>query len=295
MDAGSPLLLIAIALLSFALSFIGAAVGLILGHLRLPLLILYLGHPGAGAMTNLLVSGTGAMGGVARHMRGGRVAWAALAMMGIPSAAGAVIAVFIFVQVNPLWSYLVIGVMLVVSGITMIRRKADAAAGPRVSLARRIVVEVILGLGFGALAAITGLMLGSLRLPMMLKYLRMDPKEAVGTNLAVGCLTALSGVVAGFVIGPGTLDWRVMAAVIPPTILGGYLGGWLTGRVSKQTVQRLAGYIVGITGVVMLGQGGIGILRRPMTTIPPVVVEEADYEEWFDINDPETTDEAQMP
>ncbi len=287
MEAGSLVLLIAIALLSFVLSFIGAAVGLILGHLRLPLLILYLGHPGAGAMTNLLVSGTGALGGVTRHARGGRISWTALALMGLPSAVGAVIAVVIFVQASPLWSYLVIGIMLVISGISMIRRKADAGPGQRVSLVRRIVVEIILGLGLGALAAITGLMLGSLRLPMMLKYLRMDPKEAVGTNLAVGCLTAIAGVAAGLVVGPGRLDWRVMVAVIPPTLLGGYLGGWLTGKVSKQTVQRLAGFIVAFTGVVMMGQSGYKFARRTPTTFPPILVDEEDYEGWFDIADAE--------
>ena len=296
MEAGSPSLLIAIALVSFILSFIGAVVGLILGHLRLPLLILYLGHPGAGAMTNLLVSGSGALGGVVRHACGGRISWTALALMGLPSAAGAVIAVFIFVQASPLWSYSVIGVMLVISGIFMIRRKADAVPGKRISLVRRIVVEVILGLGLGALAAITGLMLGSLRLPMMLKYLRMDPKEAVGTNLAVGCLTALAGVSAGLIVGPGRLDWRVMVAVIPPTLLGGYLGGWLTGRVSKQAVQRLAGYIVAFTGIAMLGQSGYGFVRRSPTTLPPIVVEEADYEGWFDIADAELDpEENEMP
>ena len=39
MDAHSLLLLTVIGVTSFALSFYGAAIGLILGHLRLPLLI----------------------------------------------------------------------------------------------------------------------------------------------------------------------------------------------------------------------------------------------------------------
>src|SRR5436190_23497472 len=110
MGPGSLGLLAAIAFLSFVLSFVGAAVGLILGHLRLPLLIAYLGGPGAGAMTNLIISGCGAVGGVARHLRDGRVSWAGLALMGVPSAVGAAVAVLVFVQINPLWSYLVIGV-----------------------------------------------------------------------------------------------------------------------------------------------------------------------------------------
>src|SRR3954453_21817758 len=79
MHPGSPWLLVGIGVLSFALAFIGAAVGLILGHLRLPLLIAYLGSPTGGAMMNLLISGTGALSGSASHVRAGRVSWSGIA------------------------------------------------------------------------------------------------------------------------------------------------------------------------------------------------------------------------
>lgn len=292
MEPGSLWLLLAIALVSFTLAFVGAAVGLVLGHLRLPLLIAYLGSPGAGAMTNLLVSGCGALSGAAGHLRGGRVSWVGLALMGIPSAVGAVIAVLIFVQINPLWSYLVIGVILVVSGVNLMRRKAQDQSRPPISLLRRLIVEVILGLGLGALAAITGLMLGSLRLPMMIRYLRMDPKEAVGTNMAVGCLTALVGAATGLLAGTGRLDWLVMGVVVPPTLLGGYLGGWLTGQLSKERVQRLAGGIITVTGVILFAQG-IGLtVRKSPPAVPPLLVEEPEDDGWFDFDFPDASEVA---
>src|ERR1043165_5548043 len=98
MQPGSPGLLVAIAIVSFVLAFIGAAVGLILGHLRLPLLIAYLGKPAAGTMTNLIISGTGALAGAARHVREGRVSWHGVLIMGVPSVIGAVVAVRIFAR-----------------------------------------------------------------------------------------------------------------------------------------------------------------------------------------------------
>jgi uncharacterized protein len=296
MGPGGLWLLIAIAGLSFALAFIGAAVGLVLGHLRLPLLIAYLGSPGAGAMTNLIVSGCGALAGSARHVRDGRVSWVVLTLMGIPSAVGAVVAVLIFVRINPSWSYLVIGVVLVISGANLIRRKAQGQPGGPISLARRVVVEGAIGLGLGALAAVTGLMLGSLRLPMMIRSLRMGPKEAVGTNMAVGCLTALVGAAAGLLTGPGRLDWLVMAVVVPPTLLGGYLGGWLTGRISKEAVQRLAGWIIAIAGVILVGQGVGPVVRKPPAAVPPLLVEGPEDrprlphptdDGWFDFDSPD--------
>ena len=81
MEQGNVWLLVLIALVSFALAFIGATVGLVLGHLRLPLLIVYLGSPGAGAAMNLVVSSTGALAGSYRHARDGRVSWVGLAII----------------------------------------------------------------------------------------------------------------------------------------------------------------------------------------------------------------------
>ncbi|MCE9534417.1 MAG: sulfite exporter TauE/SafE family protein [Planctomycetes bacterium] len=279
MEHGSLFLLALIAVVSFLLSFIGATVGLVLGHLRLPLLIAYLGSPGAGAAMNLVISGTGALSGAYRHIRDGRISWVALALMGIPSVVGAIIAINIFVQINPLWSYLVIGIVLVISGVKMIYKKEPTIPPGEIPIVRRIIIEIILGLGLGALAAITGLMLGSLRLPMMIRYLRMDPKQAIGTNMAVGCLTGLIGAAAAFHAGAGKLNMLVLCVVIPPTLIGGYIGGWLTGKFSKDAIQRLAGWIVAVTGVLMIGQGSMRSYKRPPQQLPPVLIyEDADNE-----------------
>src|SRR5437868_6786953 len=89
MDPHSFMILAAIGMTSFALSFYGAAIGLILGHLRLPLLIYYLPSTAAGMATNLAISGLGALTGSVRHARDGRVSLRLLALMGIPSIVGA--------------------------------------------------------------------------------------------------------------------------------------------------------------------------------------------------------------
>lgn len=283
MQPGSPWLLVGIGVLSFVLAFIGAAVGLILGHLRLPLLIAYLGSPTLGAMTNLIISGTGALGGSAGHVKAGNVSWKGVALIGIPSMLGAIIAVVIFIRINPLWSYIVIGLMLVISGVNLIRKKPDERPPEPITPLRQMIIEVLIGLALGALAAITGLMLGSLRLPMMIRYMRMDPKEAIGTNMVVGCLTALVGATTGFIAGGRHIDWLVLAAVVPPTLLGGFFGAWLTGKISKQAVQKFAGWVITFTGVLLVGQGVVGTVRKPRRATPPIVIE-WDYDDWFDLD-----------
>jgi|GEM_PF-1171985 len=295
MEPGNAGLLVVIAAVSFLLSFIGAAVGLVLGHLRLPLLIAYLGSPSSGAMLNLLVSGSGAFSGAAGHIRHGRISWHALALMGIPSAIGAITAVILVVQVSPYWSFFIIGIILAISGVKLMRTKKPIASDIPISRSRQMIIEVILGLSLGALAAITGLMLGSLRLPMMIRYLHMDTKEAIGTNMAVGCLTAIVGAATGLIAGTSHLNWLVLGVVIPPTLIGGYLGGWLTGRLSKERVQQLAGGVIAVTGVILVGQGATIAFRKPPENLPPLIIDESEFDGWFELVLPDDDDDEKLP
>src|SRR5262249_50150669 len=181
--------------------------------------------------------------------------------------AGAMIAAYLFANhVSHFWSHVVIGVMLVVSGVNLVRtgKKVEAPEGP--ARGPNVPLEILIGLGLGALAAVTGLMLGSLRLPMMIRWLKIAPRVAVGSNMAIGCLTGLVGGATTFVTAPA-LPWRevgvVIAVLAPPTVLGGYLGGWLTGRLRKESVQLLAGWVIGLTGVWMVGQGVAPLFQKP--------------------------------
>jgi uncharacterized membrane protein YfcA len=279
--AGHPGLLVGIAVFSFALSFIGSAVGLVLGHLRLPLLIAYLGSPPVGAACNLLVSGSGALSGAARHLRAGRVSGHCLVLMGIPSAAGAVLGAYLFSRhISHFWSYVLIGAMLVVSGVHLAwPGKTEAPAGTKLP-PTRLLLEVLIGLGLGVLAAVTGLMLGSLRLPMMIRLLKIDPKVAVGSNMAIGFLTALAGAATTLSSRRGAGDWQAMGlalvAVVPPTVVGGYLGGWLTGRLHKDTVRALAGWIIAGTGVLMVVQEVVPLVLKPRVEVPDFTEEDWD-------------------
>jgi uncharacterized membrane protein YfcA len=254
MDPHSLLLLTAIGVSSFALSFYGAAIGLILGHLRLPLLIYYLPSTTAGMATNLAISGLGALTGSVRHAREGRVSLRLLALMGIPSILGALVGAFLLMRVDSSWARVAVGGFLVISGVNLVvsRKSEGAAVNPFQAL--RILAEILIGLVIGFLAAVTGLMLGSVRLPMMIRMLKVDPRVAVGTNMAVGCLTAVAGACA---LWPGGQSFDLMTLLIvgPLTILGGYWGSRCTGRFRKESLQFLVGLTIVLTGVGMVAEG----------------------------------------
>jgi uncharacterized membrane protein YfcA len=253
MGLGDVLLLACITLVSFTLAFYGAAVGLILGHLRLPLLSYYLRSSAAASATNLAISGLGAMTGTIRHLRGGRVSTRVLAIMGIPSILGALFAGIVLVKCDSSLVRIFVGGFLVLSGINLLRKEDEGGETAQFGLGLRLILEVIIGLGLGFLAVVTGLMMGSMRLPMMIKWLRIDSRVAVGSNMAIGFLTALAGSVTLWIKGSqvGSFAWLPLVIVAPPTVIGGYLGARWTGYFKKESLQRLVGWTIAATGAFM--------------------------------------------
>jgi uncharacterized membrane protein YfcA len=287
MASRALLLLAGIGVASFILSFIGAAVGMVLGHLRLPLLVAFLGSPVTGASTNLAVSGLGALAGAGRHVRGGRVSLKALALIGLPSALGAAAGMLLFVKINRFWAHVTLGLLLLVLGTRMVRQAKEpptAAVSPPGKF--RLLGEVLVGLALGALAAVTGLMMNGLRLPVLVRLLRGDVPVAIGTNMAIGLVTALVGVGAAWAVGAG-FDLLCLAVVGPPTLLGSYLGAGLTGRLRKETLQRILGWVIAVLGLLMILEGFWRATRvRDLQPPPHTPAEERELEEetdeWFD-------------
>ena len=84
-----PLTLILVAVWSFIVSFFGGLVGLVLGNLRLPLVVLVGSSAAAAAGANVAISGAAALTAAYAHWRGGRLSWRLFAWMAPTSFAGA--------------------------------------------------------------------------------------------------------------------------------------------------------------------------------------------------------------
>ncbi|MBY0232718.1 MAG: sulfite exporter TauE/SafE family protein, partial [Gemmataceae bacterium] len=259
MDANESLILATLAVVSFVLAFYGAAVGLILGHLRVPLLACILPAPVA-ASVNLAVGGIGALSGTAGHAHAGRVSLRVMLLMGVPSVVGGLVGAMLLLSVDPFWAKLFIGAFLVHSALGLL-----CAGEPKETAAGRgpaLLPELLIGLFLGFLAPVTGLMMGSMRLPLMIRHLGLDPKVAVGTNMAVGCLTALcSSAVLMWQGGSAPLGLVVLLAV--PTVVGAWLGSKWTGKMDKAALSRLVGWTVALAGVLMMGES-LWRVRRAM-------------------------------
>ena len=227
----------------FLVALAGGAVGLVLGNIRLPLLVLAASNPAAGAGANIGVSGISALTSALVHVRAGRIDWRLFAWLTPPSIVGAATGGYASSKVPKNLFLATIGVVLLLMAFDLLRRKAPVQAR------HTSPVETIAVGGFiGLLGGFVGLILGSLRLPALLRM--GEPLgAAIGTNMSVGFFVGISGVVGHL---PGGVDWTLLGIGAAASVPGALLGARLTGRLSEARLQQAIGAILVVAGISML-------------------------------------------
>ena len=114
---------------------------------------------------------------------------------------------------------------------------------------RLILLESIIGFGVGFLGGLVGLVLGSIRMPAMISILKMEPRVAVGTNLAAASVMGISGMI-GHIIN-GNIDYLVLAIMGSAAMVGGYLGARYTNRFSDKSLKRIIGIVLIVVAFTM--------------------------------------------
>ena len=86
------------------------------------------------------------------------------------------------------------------------------------------------GAFIGVLGGLVGLILGSLRMPALLRWVGETPQRAAGTNVTVGVLVGVAGSLAHLPNAAPDLDAIAVggAASIPGALLGSRLTGVLS-------------------------------------------------------------------
>ena len=238
----------AFALWCFTVALAGGLAGLVLGNIRLPAALALASSPAAGAGANIGISAVAAATASIAHIRAGRVNWRLFAWLLPPSVIGAVIGGLISGELSRDALLAVIGVALLWFGIDLLRPKPPVEQGDQ-SDGRLLTVGI--GLGIGLLGGLVGLILGSLRMPALIRWLGEPPLTAIGTNLATGFWVGIAGVIGHT---PAGVDWGLLAIGAGASIPGALLGARLTGRLSERTLLRTVGGILVAAGSVTLAQ-----------------------------------------
>jgi uncharacterized membrane protein YfcA len=236
---------------AFVAGYLGSMLGLVLGTLRLPLIVLATGSPLTAAGTNIAISAAAAAAGGAKHAREGRVDWRVVAWTAPPSVAGAIAGALLADEVSEALLYGLIAAVLVWSGVDLALRPIAARPRERLRVARGAVLTFLVGLLGGAV----GVILGTLRMPALVRSVGLDVKSAAGTNLVVGFLLG----VAGFLTHSAAtgIDWPVLAAGLAGAIPGGWLGARATGRFSENALRLALGAVLVVVGVAFAVQAAI--------------------------------------
>jgi uncharacterized protein len=218
--------------------------GLVLGTLRLPFVILVTGSPLAAAGTNIAISAAAAGAGGLKHAREGRVDWRVVAWTAPPSVAGAVAGALLADDVSERLLYALIAAVLVWSGIDLALRPIASRPRDRLRVGRGGVLAFFIGVLGGAV----GVILGTLRMPALVRSVGLDVRRAAGTNLVVGFFLGVAGF-AAHAAGEG-VAWGVLAAGLAGALPGGWLGAQATGRISEKSLRLALGLVLVVVGVV---------------------------------------------
>jgi uncharacterized membrane protein YfcA len=239
-----------VAIWCFVTALAGGLVGLVLGNIRLPVLLFAAAAPAPAAGANLAISGIAAAAASVTHVRAGRVDWRLVRWLTPPSVAGAVGGGFLATAVPANALRIVIGSTLLLFGLDTLRVRGTPSRVSRSGLDLR--AAVLAGLAIGFLGGLIGLILGTLRMPALLRWVGEDPSRAIGTNLVVGIAVGAAGLVGHL---PGGIDWTLLAVGAGASIPGALLGSRLTGRLSTPQLLRAVGAILLVAGVATILQG----------------------------------------
>jgi uncharacterized membrane protein YfcA len=223
---------------------------LVLGNLRLPVIVLAASSPAGGAGANIGISAVAALAAAVTHVRAGRIDWRVFVWMTPPSIAGAVAGGLVSGAISGDALLIAIGVTLVVFGIDLLRPRRNRPAPPTGSESAS--AAVVSGLAIGLLGGFVGLILGSLRIGALLRFVGADAFRAVGTNVSVGFCLGVAGVLGHL---SGGVDWTLLAVGAAASVPGALIGSRLTGRLEEQQLLHAVGAVLVVAGAGMAVQG----------------------------------------
>lgn len=242
-----------VAIWSFAVAVAGGVAGLVLGNMRLPVVLQFSSSAAAGAGANVAISAASALTASIAHWRGGRIDWRLFWLMAPPSLLGGIAGGLIsgLLPQRLLLATIALVVLYGALELTRHRRRAE----PRTPPSGGRWVAIAIAFGVGVLGGLVGLILGTLRLPAMVKWLGTAPKAAVGTNAATGVVVGIGGLIGHLA---GGVDWDLLAAGCAGAVPGAYVGAQLTGRLDDSALLKTISAILVVAGISLGVQAILG-------------------------------------
>lgn len=243
--------LAAYAVWCFAFAVAGGTAGLVLGNIRLPATLLLATSPASGAAANIAISAIAAGAASTTHIRAGRVNWRLVAWMGPPSVVGGLAGGFLSGAIPARALLILIAATLFYCALDLaLRPLKKGAAGHEADQGLDLKAAIVSSGLIGALGGMVGLMLGSLRIPAMIRMVGESPERTVGTNQLVGLLVGISAVVGH--LSSSAPDPLLVLVGGAASIPGAMIGAQLTGRLSETSLVRFIALVLFVAAIAAL-------------------------------------------
>lgn len=232
-------------LIGLSLGLLGSGGSII----TLPVMVYIAGIPVSQAvgMSLVVVGGTSAVGSYLRF-RQGEFAGRPAAIFALSGMIGAFFGAKLTHLLAPNALMLVFGILMIVVGSALLRRRTVESGIKSCHLWRCLGVGVTVGVMTGFL----GVGGGFLILPALILFAGVEMKPAIGTSLAIIAFNSLAGVAGQ--LRYVSINWSLTLGFLAAAIAGMFGGQMLVSKLSSQLLQRGFAWAVIALGVFLLAK-----------------------------------------
>ena len=152
------------------------------------------------------------------------------------------------------------GILILISSISMIKKrkpntKSQVKWDEFAKSPMGTPFVILLGITVGLITGFVGAGGGFIIVPVLIFFLRLKFKKAIGTSLCIIAVNSLVGFIGN--IGSQEIDWLFLGSISGTCIVGILLGSLLSNKVSSQKLKPAFGWFT-------LGVGAFVIIKETM-------------------------------
>lgn len=219
----------------------------------------------ATAYSLFIVGFTSLVGGV-QNAKNKNVDFKSVILFGIPS----IIAVYIsrayilplipnsiltignFELTKPIALMVLFSIIMILASLSMIQKKKEQTVSEKNNQKQNYILILLEGTIVGILTGLVGAGGGFLIVPALVILAKMPMRLAVGTSLFIIALKSILGFVGDLQNNYSIIDWKLLLSFTALSVIGIFIGIYLSKRIKNEHLKTLFGYFVLIMGIYIL-------------------------------------------
>lgn len=219
----------------------------------------------ATAYSLFIVGFTSLVGGV-QNAKNKNVDFKSVILFGIPS----IIAVYIsrayilplipnsiltignFELTKPIALMVLFSIIMILASLSMIQKKKEQTVLEKNNQKQNYILILLEGTVVGILTGLVGAGGGFLIIPALVILAKMPMRLAVGTSLFIIALKSILGFVGDLQNNYSIIDWKLLLSFTALSVIGIFIGIYLSKRIKNEHLKTLFGYFVLIMGIYIL-------------------------------------------